>query len=144
MIAIDTNLLIYAHRAGIPEHRSARKALEKACANHAGWGFSVSCLTEFWSIVTHPACAGRPSTPKEARRFIHTLIEDGGALVWVPGVGFEQRLMGKAAELKVSGIRIFDLQIGLIAFENGAHTIWTHDKDFLKLPGLNIEDPLTN
>jgi hypothetical protein len=37
---------------------------------------------------------------------------------------------------------VFDPQIALTAFENGATEIWTHDHGFLGFPGLTILDPL--
>ena len=48
-----------------------------------------------------------------------------------------------ALDLGVSGPRIFDLQIGLIAFENGATEIWTHDNKFIRIPGLRLHDPFS-
>jgi len=47
-----------------------------------------------------------------------------------------------AADLQVAGSRIYDLQIALIAFENGATEIWTHDRNFTRIPGLHVHDPL--
>jgi predicted nucleic acid-binding protein len=35
-----------------------------------------------------------------------------------------------------------DLQIALTALEHGAGEIWTHDRHFLAVPGLPINDPL--
>lgn len=142
MIAIDTNLLVYAHRSGTPEHPAACRVLERACADNRGWGISWPCLTEFWSIVTHPACAGRPSTPQEAMGFIRILRQEGNARVWLPSEEFPERFQQLAVNLKISGPRIFDLQIGLVALENGAEVIWTHDRNFLPIPGIRIEDPL--
>jgi hypothetical protein len=47
MIAIDTNLLIYAHRGGVPEHREARAAIEQAANSGRGWGIASpsGCLS---------------------------------------------------------------------------------------------------
>lgn len=50
----------------MPEHRAARRALERAAAVPAGWGFTLANLVEFWSVVTHPAASVRPSTGAEA------------------------------------------------------------------------------
>jgi hypothetical protein len=47
-----------------------------------------------------------------------------------------------AVDLKVSGVRILDLQIDLTAFEQGAHELWTHDAAFVRIPGLGVRDPL--
>jgi toxin-antitoxin system PIN domain toxin len=143
VIAIDTNLLVYAHRAGVPESRSARGAIERAAQDPRGWGFCLPSIAEFWSIVTHPGALGRPSTPAEALAFFEALITGGAARVFQPGPAFIERLMRLAADLRVTGTRIFDLQIALMAFDSGATEIWTHDRQFVSLPGLRIVDPLS-
>jgi toxin-antitoxin system PIN domain toxin len=142
VIAVDTNLLVYAHRAAVVEHRAARRALERVANESPGWGITVASVAEFWAVVTHPASTGRPSTPKEAAAFLESLIRDGGAQLWVPGTAFAQRFMGAAVSLAVRGPRIFDLQIALTAIDNGAREIWTHDRDFVSVPGLRVRHPL--
>ncbi len=142
MIALDTNLLIYAHRAAVPEHRGSRRAIERACNDARGCGVALPTLGEFWSVVTHPAQA-RPSTPEQATEFIERLVSDGGVQLWEPGLGFAGRLLHMATDLRVGGARIFDLQIAVIAFENGAREIWTHDQGFALVPGLRRVDPLS-
>lgn len=142
MIAIDTNLLVYAHRAVTPEHVPAQRALEGAAASATGWGFAVGNLLEFWSVVTHPAATGRPSTPAEARRFLRNLVDQGRAKIWLPQQGSQERLLDTATRMKLAGPRIFDLQIALTALDNGATELWTHDAGFVLLPGLPVRDPL--
>ena len=142
MIAIDTNLLIYAHRSSAPEHRAARRALQRACDDPRGWGISLPSIAEFWSVVTHPESKGGPSAAKDAHGFLSALVQDGGALVWLPRDGSWERLLRVASDLRVQGARMFDLQIALTAFDNGASEIWTHDLRFTALPGLSVYDPL--
>jgi hypothetical protein len=62
--------------------------------------------------------------------------------VLCPGPAFSARLLQTAVDLGVSGPRVFDLQIGLCALDGGATELWTHDRRFVKLPGLIIRDPL--
>jgi predicted nucleic acid-binding protein len=45
-------------------------------------------------------------------------------------------------QLEVKGPHIVDLQIALIALEHGATEVWTHDQNFVSLPGLPVHDPL--
>lgn len=144
MIAVDTNLLVYAHRRGLPEHRAARAALERAAASSSGWGIPQTCVAEFWSVVTHPASTGRPSTPSEAAGFINALTATGGGHLWQPGPGFAGRLLQAAEDRGIQGPRIFDLQIALTAVEAGAGEIWTHDQGFVTLPGLRVRDPFAD
>lgn len=140
MIAIDTNLLIYAHRSRSPEHRRARQAIERAARSPKGWGVAVPSVAEFLAVVTHPSDA-RPSTVREAERFIDGLVAAGCEL-WGPGTGLVAALFARAADLDVSGPRVFDLQIALAALDNGATELWTHDAQFVKVPGLRVVDPL--
>jgi hypothetical protein len=142
MIALDTNLLVYAHREGAPEHDRARAAVMKALDDPRGWGICVPTVAEFWSIVTHPKMPGGPSSANIVTHFFHYLITEGQGNLWTPGAGFGQRLMRWAASLKIRGKRIFDLQIALIAFEHGAREVWTHDRHFVSVPGVKVRDPL--
>lgn len=98
-------------------------------------------VSEFWSVVTHPTSVGGPSTPQQAAGFLRALVA-AGAQILDPQPGFGVRLTALAEQLGLQGPRIFDLQIGLIALEAGAHVVWTHDPGFLAPPGLNIHDPL--
>ena len=141
MIALDTNLLVYAHRAATREHRPARVAIERAAATGA-WGFAAPVVAEFWAVVTHPAASGRPSAPNEALRFLAAL-EAAGAHIWPQGEGFGMRLAQAADDLGVSGNRVFDLQIALCAFEGGARELWSHDAHFVTLPGLRVVPALS-
>lgn len=142
MIALDTNLLVYAYLSEVPQHQAARQAINSAVQNIAGWGIAMSTLTEFWCVTTHPRCSGGPAQPAQAGTFITNLLEDGGGIIWQPSADFGQRLLQLAEELKVVGPRIFDLQIALIAFENGATELWSHDRNFVGVPGLRVVDPL--
>jgi toxin-antitoxin system PIN domain toxin len=143
VIAVDTNLLVYAHRSGTPEHRRARRAIENAASSDRGWGIALASVGEFWSIVTHPLIGGGKQAGRRAAAFLRSLAEDADMLVWPPGPGFEGRLVQHALELDVRGARMFDLQIALVALEHGAHEIWTHDRGFVRIKGVSVHDPLT-
>ena len=143
MIALDTNLLAYAQRRHAPEHDKARDAIEQALSDSRGCGISLPSIAEYWKVVTHPRSEGGPSTPREAEGFFRSLLDQTELQIWIPRPDFTQRLLRNAVDLSVSGHRIFDLQIALIALENGATEIWTHDRDFLKVRGLRVYDPLS-
>jgi len=141
MIAIDSNILIYAHRAGVPEHQAAMHAIEAAAEAADGWAIPFPCVAEFWAVVTHPGSSGRPSRPHEAEGFLDNLTTAGARLLY-PRIGAMARLCKLAVQLDVHGARIFDLQIGLICQEAGAREIWSHDRNFIAVPGLVVNDPL--
>jgi uncharacterized protein len=141
MIALDTNILVYAHRAGVPEHRAAKRSIEELAGSAGGWCIPFPCVTEFWAVVTHPSSTGRPSRPREARQFLENLVAAGAKIVY-PRSGAMDRLVELAVRLDVQGARIFDLQIGLICQDGGVRGIWSHDRNFIAVPGLMVTDPL--
>jgi hypothetical protein len=78
----------------------------------------------------------RLAFPPRARR-----VRGHGDLA--PGRGVRRAGFVQLAEdLDVRGTRIFDLQIGLTALDNGAFELWTHDRDFVHIPGRRLRDPL--
>jgi hypothetical protein len=49
-----------------------------------------------------------------------------------------------ARELNVRGVRVFDLQIALMALDNGARELWSHDAAFVAMPGIQVRDPMAS
>ena len=54
MIAVDTNLLVYAHRRDSPWFEPARRALRLLIEGTATWAVPWPCVHEFLAISTHP------------------------------------------------------------------------------------------
>ena len=142
MIAVDTNLLVYAHRTQVPEHKAARKAMRRQPGSPAGGVLHSPAFSSSGASSRIRRRRRRPSTPAEASAFVKTLVRDADANIWLPREGFDQRLIQLGSELRVCGPRIFDLAIGLTAIEAGAREIWTHDFGFLSIPGLQAVFPL--
>lgn len=140
MIALDTNLLIYAHRKGVPQHAASRRAITGALSRHP-CGVAVQALAEFWAVVTHSSSQGGASSPAVAGAFV-TELTRAGLSVWTPADGFGSRLLTMAGSRGVTGPRVFDLQIALTAVEAGATEIWTADRGFVSVPGLLVVHPL--
>ncbi|MGH9465966.1 MAG: type II toxin-antitoxin system VapC family toxin [Terriglobales bacterium] len=141
MIAIDTNLLVYVHRAGVPEHAPARVALEAARNAPGGWGVSWPVVAELWSVLSGSAVGPKAVALHVVEAMIADITRAGGA-IWMPSAGMANRLASHANRMGVRGTRIFDLQIACIAREHGARELWTHDAGFLTVPGLPVRDPL--
>ena len=62
--------------------------------------------------------------------------------IFLPNDIFPTRLTKAAREFDIRAVHIFDLQIALLSIDAGAKELWTHDAGFIKLPGINIVDPL--
>jgi hypothetical protein len=62
MIAVDSNLLVYAHREDSPWHHAAYVRIVELAEGSAAWAIPWPCIHEFLSIVTHPRIY-TPPTP---------------------------------------------------------------------------------
>jgi len=54
MIALDTNILVYAHRGESPFHEATDRAVTELAESGDVWGIPWPCIHEFLAIVTHP------------------------------------------------------------------------------------------
>lgn len=64
VIAVDTNILVYAHRADSPFHDRARSVLESLAARAREWAAPWPCAHEFFTVVTNLRIYQTP-TPAE-------------------------------------------------------------------------------
>jgi predicted nucleic acid-binding protein len=65
VIAVDTNLLVYAHRKDSQWHAAAASVVRSLAEGSAPWAIAWPCLHEFLAIVTHPRIYA-PPTPNPA------------------------------------------------------------------------------
>ena len=66
MTAVDTNILVYAHRADSEWHDRATACLRALAEGRADWAIPWPCLHEFVATVTHLRIFNPPSTVDQA------------------------------------------------------------------------------
>jgi predicted nucleic acid-binding protein len=54
MIAVDTNILVYAHRADSEWHKVALDKVLSLARGTSRWAIPWPCVHEFLAICTHP------------------------------------------------------------------------------------------
>jgi len=135
VIALDTNILIQAHRAEAPLHTPARFRLQRLIA--AGpFGLPVFCLAEFVRVVTHPRIF-KPATALEvALSRLRELVASPNCRVLGPGPRFASLFAGACSQAAATGNLVFDAQIVAVCREHGVHEILTLDRDFARFPGI--------
>ena len=142
MIALDTNILVYAHRADSPFHERARSALESLAARGRPWAIPWPCAHEFFAIVTHPRIyktATPPATAFAQLRALHALAR----LAFITEADDHlQRLEPLALAAKVQGSAIHDARIAAICLSHGVAELWSADRDFSRTPSLTVRNPL--
>lgn len=138
MLAVDTNVLIYAHREETELHQPAAAWLITLAQGVQRWALPVFCVAEFIRVVTHERVFSRPSTITDAARFIEALTDAPTCEVIQPGPDFLQQLFKTAHESEATGNLIFDAQIAALCAEHGVNEILTNDADFGRFSDLRV------
>lgn len=130
MIAVDTNILVYAHRAELAKHEAAAARLVALAEGPAMWALPVFCLGEFLRVVTHPKLFDPPFTPSEACRALERILASPSLEVLSPGPAFPELLLEAVHEGRAVGNLAFDAQIVALCRESGVSALLTEDRDF--------------
>lgn len=136
MNAVDTNVLVYAHREELARHEQALRLLESLAEGDAPWAIPIFCIGEFLRIVTHPRLFDPPTPLEEAISAIQALIGSRCLSILLPGQRYWPILSRVLMEGNATGNRVFDAQIAALCIEHGIDVIVTEDRGFLKLQGL--------
>ncbi len=139
MIAVDTNVLVYAHREEAPEHEAARERLRELAEGDLPWALPVFCLGEFLRVTTHPRVFSPPSTLEQALSALDGLLESPRLRVLNPGPRYPSWLDRLARRADARGNLAFDTQIAAVCLENGVRRLLTLDRDFARFPEIEIE-----
>lgn len=142
MIAVDTNLLVYAHRADAEFHESALKALTLLAQNGTRWGIPWPCAHEFISITTHTRIYDPPSPIDVALDALEAWLQSPRCIPLGEGFDYFNKLKALALDGKVRGPMIHDARIAAICLDNGIQELWTADRDFSRFPELKTRNPL--
>jgi uncharacterized protein len=142
VIALDTNILVYAHREESAFHREAFHAIKELAEGANPWGLPVACLHEFLSIVTNSKVFNPASTFEEAIAQVDGWLESPSVQILHSGSHHWKTLSEIARKGKLAGGIFHDARIAAICIENGVQEFWTTDRDFAKFKTLNCSNPL--
>jgi len=142
MIAVDTNILVYAHREDSPWHKAAYGRVAELAEGRAAWAMPWPCIHEFLAIVTHPRIYNPPTPLETALRQVEAWLEAPGLVLlgetgayWL---GLRARLVGG----RVEGAQVHDARVAALCDLHGVEELWTADRDFSRFPGMKVRNPL--
>ncbi|HEX7290440.1 MAG TPA: TA system VapC family ribonuclease toxin [Conexibacter sp.] len=142
MIALDSNLLIYAHRRDTEAYAAARAQLEELAAGRALWAIPYPCVHEFIRNVTEPRIYADPTPLDLALEQVMTWQRAPRARLISEGSRHLELLAQVSKEGRVRGAAIHDARIAAICLEHGVSELWTADRDFGRFPALKTRNPL--
>jgi uncharacterized protein len=137
LIAVDTNVLIYAHRRETGRHAEALRRLSVLAEGDSPWGLPVFCLAEFVRVVTHLRVFTPPTDLRTALDFIDRLLESPSSRLLLPSQNYASTFRGVCEAAEVRGNLAFDAQIAASCIEHGVRDLITADRDFARFAAIS-------
>ena len=145
MIAVDTNILVYAHRREVSHHAEALDTLRRLAEGNDRWAIPWPCLYEFFSVVTNARIwKDVASTPVAAWKQIQAWTSSPTISLLSETDGFLDILSDLVQRPKVRGPIVHDARIAAICIAHGIETLLTRDRDFALFPELPTRDPVSS
>lgn len=138
MIAVDTNILVYAHRREMAQHDAASAALVALAEGPVPWGVPLWVVTEFLRVVTHPRIFNPPSPMADAQVVVEALLDSPTAELLLPGARHLPLLADAIAEGAATGNLVLDAAIVALCREHGVSRLLTNDLDFRRFPSIEV------
>lgn len=142
MIAVDTNLLVYAHRAESAFHAQAYACLTALAEGSQPWGIPVGCVHEFLAIVTSPRIFRPASTYAQGLAQVDAWLASPQAQLLHSGSQHWRILSELTNKAKLQGGQFHDARIAAVCIENGVSVLWSADRDFGRFKALTTVNPL--
>ena len=142
MIAVDTNLLVYAHRADSPWHDQAAARVAELAEGAAPWAIPTACLHEFLAITTHLRIY-RPPTPLAlALDQVEAWRESPSLVLLTETDGYWTVLRHVLERSKATGGAVHDARVAALCLHHGVRELWSADRDFSRFADLTTRNPL--
>jgi toxin-antitoxin system PIN domain toxin len=142
MIAVDSNLLVYAHREDSPWHEAAYACLAGLAEGREAWAIPWPCLHEFLAIATHPRIYDPPTPLAKAIDQIDAWLESPTVVLLAEAEDHWRHLSSLLRAGRVSGPRVHDARVAASCLQHGVRELWTVDRDFSRFPRLRTRNPL--
>jgi len=142
VIAVDTNILVYAHRADSPFHDAAQAAVAGLAEGSTLWAIPWPCIHEFLAITTHPRIYKPPTSLELAIDQVDAWMESPTLRLLGEADAHWPVLKMLATRGRIAGPQVHDARIAALCSAHGVRALWSADRDFSRFPGLAAVNPL--
>jgi toxin-antitoxin system PIN domain toxin len=142
VIALDANILVYAHREDSPFHDTAVRHVAGLAEGPAAWAIPWPCLHEFLAIVTHPRIYAPPTPLARALDQVDAWLESPTLALLVESPAHWPTLRRLLAAGRVAGPRVHDARVAALCQQHGVRELWSADRDFSRFRGITVVNPL--
>lgn len=142
MLAVDTNILVYAYRFEFVENDHAYEFVQNLALGDEAWAIPWPCAYEFLSVVTNRRIWKDAATPTErAWQQLRSWEASPSCRMIGETDSFMDVLEGLANRPRITGPIVHDARIAAICIAHGVETLLTRDRDFSMFPQLPTHDP---
>lgn len=142
MIAVDTNILVYAHREDSPFHDAAYRRLAEVAEGTAMWAIPWPCIHEFLAIVTHQRIYAPPTPLADAIEQVEAWLESPTLKLLSESTPHWPTLRSFLTAGRVVGPKIHDARIAALCRQHGVRELWSADRDFGRFTTTKVTNPL--
>jgi toxin-antitoxin system PIN domain toxin len=144
MIAVDTNILVYAHRVESEWHDRAERAVKGLAEGAGPWAIPWPCLHEFLAIATHPRIFRTPTPIAAAIDQVDAWLESPSVVTLAEDDDYWAMLRTLVGHARLDGPRIHDARVAALCLSHAVRELWTADRDFSLFPALRVRNPLVS
>jgi uncharacterized protein len=119
MIAVDTNILVYAHRGDSPFQEAALERIVSLAEGVVLWAIPWPCLHEFLAIVTHPRIYAPPTPLARALDQIDAWLESPILRLLAETEMHWPKLRALLTRGRIEGPQIHDARIAALCQQHG-------------------------
>jgi uncharacterized protein len=142
VIAVDTNILVYAHRVDSDWHAAANTCIAALAEGNASWAIPWPCIHEFYSIVTHPRIYAPPTPLEQALDQIDAWLESPSLVMLSESALHWAKLRELLISGRIAGPMVHDARIAALCKQHGVAQLWSADRDFSRFSGIKVNNPL--
>lgn len=142
MIALDTNILIFAHREDSPFHAQALQCVKRLAHARATWAIPWPCIHEFIAIVTHSRIYRPPTPLARALDQVDAWMESPSLALLGESERHWDQLRSLLVRGRIAGPQVHDARIAALCEQHGVQELWSADRDFGRFDGLKVRNPL--
>jgi uncharacterized protein len=142
MIAVDANILVYAHRGESDFHAVAAERVRELVEGRPPWAIPWPCIHEFFAVTTHPRIYDPPSSTQQAADQIDAWLGSPSIVMLGEPQSYWETLRPLLLQGRVTGPMVHDARIAALCAAHGVQELWTLDRDFGRFPDLRVRNPL--
>jgi len=142
LIALDTNILVYAHREDSTWHQRALERVVELAEGRAPWAIPWPCIHEFLAIVTRPRIYDPPTPLETALDQVDAWLASPTLVMLAEAEGHWPQLRALLATGQVTGALVHDAKVAALCLHHGVRELWTADRDFGRFPEMVVRNPL--